>query len=48
MTKAFQGIRVIDLSDRHAGAYAARMFGDFGADVILIEDARGHPLRHEP
>ena len=48
MTKAFQGIRVIDLSDRHAGAYAARMFGDFGADVILIEDARGPPLRHAP
>ena len=48
MTKAFQGIRVIDLSDRLAGAYAARMFGDFGADVTLIEDARGHPLRHEP
>ena len=47
MTKAFQDIQVVDLSDRLSGAYAARMFGDFGADVILIEDARGHPLRRE-
>ena len=48
LTKAFQGIQVIDLSDRLSGAYAARMFGDFGADVILIEDIQGHSLRHEP
>ena len=48
MTKAFQEIRVIDLSNRLSGAYAARMFGDFGAEVILIEEAQGHPLRQEP
>ena len=48
MTKAFQEIRVIDLSNRLSGAYAARMFGDFGAEVILIEQAQGHPLRHQP
>ena len=48
MAKAFENIRVLDLSDRLSGAWAARLFGNFGADVILVEDERGHPLRHEP
>ncbi len=47
MAQALTGIRVIDLSDRLSGAYAARMFGDHGADVILAEPAAGHALRHE-
>ena len=47
MAAALAGIRVVDLSDRLSGAYAARMFGDFGADVILAEPSRGHRLRHE-
>lgn len=38
----------MDLSDRLAGAFAARLFGDFGADVILAEPPHGHPLRSEP
>lgn len=48
MAKAFKNIRVLDLSDRLSGAWAARLFGDFGADVILVEDEHGHPLRREP
>ena len=48
VTGAFAGIRVIDLSDRLSGAWAARLFGDFGADVILVEPPEGHPLRREP
>ena len=48
MTTAFNGIRVVDLSDRLSGAFAARLFGDFGADVILAEPPEGHPLRFEP
>ena len=48
MAKAFENIRVLDLSDRLSGAWAARLFGNFGADVILVEDEQGHPLRHEP
>lgn len=48
MAKAFENIRVLDLSDRLSGAWAARLFGNFGAHVILVEDERGHPLRHEP
>ena len=45
---AFAGVRVIDLSNRLSGAWAARLFGDFGADVILVEPPEGHPLRGEP
>ncbi len=48
MAKAFEDIRVLDLSNRLSGAWAARLFGDFGADVILVEDENGHPLRKEP
>jgi crotonobetainyl-CoA:carnitine CoA-transferase CaiB-like acyl-CoA transferase len=44
----FEGLRVIDLSDRVSGAFAARLFGDFGADVVLVERREGHALRHEP
>ena len=48
MARAFDGIRVVDLSDRLSGAWAARLFGDFGADVVLAERPEGHPLRREP
>lgn len=48
MAKAFEDIRVLDLSNRLSGAWAARLFGDFGADVILVENEEGHPLRKEP
>ena len=48
MTRPYEGVRVVDLSDRLSGAFAARLFGDYGADVILAEPPEGHPLRHEP
>ena len=48
MARAFDGIRVVDLSDRLSGAWAARLFGDFGADVVLAEPPEGHALRREP
>ena len=48
LAKAFEGVRVIDLSTRLSGAWAARLFGDFGADVVLAEPSEGHPLRAEP
>jgi crotonobetainyl-CoA:carnitine CoA-transferase CaiB-like acyl-CoA transferase len=41
----FNGVRVVDLSTGLSGAYATKMFADAGADVILVEDASGHPLR---
>ncbi len=48
MSGALSDIRVIDLSSDLAGAWAARLFGDQGADVILAEPPEGHCLRHEP
>ncbi len=48
MTTPFAGLSVVDLSDRLSGAFAARLFGDFGAEVILAEPPEGHPLRREP
>ncbi len=48
MTGALDGVRVLDLSTRLAGAYCARLFGDYGADVRMLETKRGHPLRGEP
>ena len=48
MTTPFEGLVVVDLSDRVSGAFAARLFGDFGADVVLVELPGGHVLRHEP
>ena len=48
MPAAFDDLRVLDLSDRLSGAYSARLFGDFGADVLLIEPPEGHALRREP
>lgn len=44
----FAGLRVVDLSDRFSGAFAARLFADFGADVALCEPPTGHVLRAEP
>ena len=48
MIGAYHDLRVVDLSNRLSGAYAARLFADFGAEVILLEGAEGHALRHEP
>ena len=48
MIAPFDDLRVVDLSSRLSGAFAARLFGDFGADVVLAEPHGGHALRHEP
>ena len=45
MQKAFENIKVLDLSSRLSGAWAARLFGDFGAEVILAEGHEGHIAR---
>ena len=44
---AYEGLLVVDLSRRMSGAFAARLFADHGADVVMLEPPEGHPLRHE-
>ncbi len=41
---ALQGLRVIELASE-AGAYAGKLFADFGAEVLLIEPPGGHRTR---
>lgn len=48
MTMPFEGLKVVDLSDNLSGAFAARLFADFGAEVVLAEPPQGHGLRREP
>ena len=43
--QALDDVRVIDLSTSMAGAWCARLFADFGADVIAVEPPGGSPLR---
>ena len=38
------GLRVVELASEHA-AFAGKMLGDLGADVIVIEPPGGHPSR---
>jgi crotonobetainyl-CoA:carnitine CoA-transferase CaiB-like acyl-CoA transferase len=38
-------LRVLDLSHGVAGAYCARLFAGYGADVIVVEQPAGNPLR---
>ena len=43
--EALVGVRVLDLSDTIAGAYCTRLLADLGAEVFLVEQPDGHPLR---
>ena len=38
------GLRVVELASEHA-AFAGKMLGDLGADVIVVEPPGGHPSR---
>ncbi len=42
------GLRVLDLSDRVAGAYCARLLATAGAAVTLVEPTAGSRLRSKP
>lgn len=44
MSEALSGLRVLDLTDA-TSQYCGKMFGDLGADVILIEPLGGSPAR---
>src|SRR3954465_9887865 len=39
------GLRVLECGDTLAAAYAGRLLVDLGADVVLVEDEGGPPLR---
>lgn len=45
-TAAFDGWRVLELSNGIAAAYAGKMFTDAGAEVVKLESAQGDSLRH--
>src|ERR1700738_1089603 len=38
-------LRVVEISDRIAGAYCGKLFVDAGADVVKVEPVSGDPLR---
>ena len=45
MSQALDGVRVLDLAEFVAGPYCAKLFGDFGADVIKVEPQVGDVAR---
>jgi len=44
-TRALEALRVIELGELPAGQYAARLFADFGAEVIKVESLEGDATR---
>ena len=44
--KALQGIRVVDVCGTVATAYCAKLFADYGAEVINLEPDEGFPTRN--
>jgi len=45
---AFQGIRILDLSQGLAGPMSTMLMGDFGAEVLKVEPPGGDRLAHRP
>ncbi len=48
MKARLSGVRVVEIGALPAGAYAARLFADFGAEVIKVEPSAGDPNRSFP
>lgn len=46
MAGALEGIRVLDLSSVVMGPYATQLLGDWGADVVKIDDGGSDTARH--
>lgn len=42
---AFDGLKVLDLSESIGGQFCARLFADYGAQVTLVEPAAGSTVR---
>ena len=45
MAHPLSGVRVVEIGDRIAAAYAGKLLRDAGADVIVVEPDGGSPLR---
>lgn len=45
MPKPFADIRVVELAGSHAGAFSAKVFADYGAEVIKVVPPGGDPLQ---
>ena len=45
---ALRDFRVLDLSESIGGQYCARLFADYGADVLLLEPPGGSAIRTAP
>jgi crotonobetainyl-CoA:carnitine CoA-transferase CaiB-like acyl-CoA transferase len=48
MKGRLSGVRVVEIGSLPAGTYAARLFADFGAEVIKVEPPEGDPGRCLP
>ncbi|MDE2966845.1 MAG: CoA transferase [Chloroflexota bacterium] len=46
MSTPFGDLRIVELAGSHAGAFAAKMFADYGAQVVKIGPPGGDPLIH--
>ncbi|MCE7797525.1 CoA transferase [Sphingobium sufflavum] len=46
MTGALNGLTLIEIAERPAGEYAAKLLADLGATVIKVERPGGAPTRH--
>lgn len=46
MSKALEGIKVVQMANFVAAAATGRYLADHGADVIIVEAAKGDPLRY--
>ena len=47
-TPPLTGLRIVAHASGVAAAYAARLLGTMGAEVVLVEPPQGAPLRREP
>lgn len=45
--KRFEDLRIVEIADSAAGAYAAKLFADYGASVVRVEPPSGDPGRAE-